>query len=65
MYAHHSKWIQKEIDGAGQHWKPILAVDPWGQERSASVVAAAADETVGWNKQSVVEAIWRLGNRGF
>lgn len=60
MYANYSKWIQKEIDGANTCAKPILGVNPWGQERRSSVVAKAATETVGWNSQSVVDGIWRL-----
>jgi MTH538 TIR-like domain (DUF1863) len=60
MYANHSKWIQKEIDGAMLFQKSILAVNPWGQLRSPSVVAQAADEIVGWNKQPVINAIWKL-----
>lgn len=64
MYANHSKWIRKEIDGAKLYIKPIVAVDPWAQKRAASVVSAAADEAVGWNKKSIVDAVWRLGNRG-
>ena len=62
MYANHSVWIGKEIEGARFYEKPIVAVDPWGQERRASVVAQAASEAVGWNKQSIINAIWRLGN---
>jgi hypothetical protein len=62
MYANFSKWIRKEIDGAKLYRKPIIAVDPWAQKRAASVVAEAADESVGWNKQPIVNAIWRLGN---
>jgi hypothetical protein len=62
MYANHSKWIGKEIDGAKLYGKPIVAVDPWAQKRSSSVVATAADEAVGWNKQSIINAVWRLGN---
>jgi len=60
MYANYSGWIQKEIDGAGHHLKPILGVNPWGQQRSSSVVQAAANKTVGWNKESVVRGIWEL-----
>ena len=60
MYASYSKWIKKEIDGAQSYTKPILGVNPWGQERKSSVVAAAAKETVGWNSKSVVGGIWRL-----
>lgn len=60
MYAHHSKWIAKEILGAGQYSKPILAVDLRGAQRSASVVANAATKTVNWNSKSVVGGIWDL-----
>jgi hypothetical protein len=60
MYATHSQWIQKEIDGAKLHRKPILAVNPWGQERKAGVVLSNADDGVGWNKQPLVNAIWQL-----
>lgn len=60
MYTHHSKWIRKEIDGASFYGKPILAVDPWGALKSASVVASAAHKTVGWNSKSVVNGIWEL-----
>jgi Thoeris protein ThsB, TIR-like domain len=60
MYANHSKWIRKEIDGAQYYAKPILAVNPWGSLRTSSVVATAATKTVGWNKQPLVNAIWEL-----
>lgn len=64
MYAHYSKWIRKEIDGAAYYGKPIVAVNPWGQQRGSGVVSAAASRTVGWNKQPVVDAIWDLHFRG-
>jgi hypothetical protein len=64
MYATYSKLIQKEIDGAKLKRKPILAVNPWGQERKSSVVSSNAEETVGWNKQSLVGKIWDLYKRG-
>jgi MTH538 TIR-like domain (DUF1863) len=60
MYANYSKWIQKEIEGAQSYSKPILAVNPWGQERKSSVVSAAASRSVGWNKEPLVSAIWDL-----
>lgn len=60
MYANYSAWIQKEIDGSNKYGKPILGVNPWAQQRKSSVVAAAAVETVGWNKKSVIGGIWRL-----
>lgn len=60
MYATHSKWIGKEIDGASIYGKPILAVNPWAQIRTSSVVSSAATETVGWSSRSVVTGIWNL-----
>jgi hypothetical protein len=60
MYTTHSKWIKNEIEGAHLFRKPILAVNPWGQERKSSIVSQAAHMTVGWNKQSVVNGIWKL-----
>ena len=60
MYASHSKWIQKEIDGSIEKSKPILGVNPRGQLRRPSIVAGVAGKTVGWNKKSVVKGIWEL-----
>ena len=60
IYATHSKWIQKEIDGAKNYAKPILAVNPWGQQRRAGVVLDISDDGVGWNKQPLITAIWSL-----
>lgn len=60
MYATYSRWIRREIDGARIKGKPILGVNPWGQVRTASVVASAAAKTVGWKKESVITAIWQL-----
>lgn len=64
MYANHSNWIGKEIDGAKAYSKPILAVNPWAQERKSSVVVSASDKYVGWNKQSVVQGVWDMGPYG-
>jgi hypothetical protein len=60
MYVNYSKWIQKEIEGALDYGKPMLAVNPWNQLRKSFVVAAAADKVVGWNKQPVISSIWEL-----
>lgn len=60
MYANYSDWIQKEIDGAEEYGKPILAVNPWGQQKASSVVVDSASAHVGWNKQSVINNIWEL-----
>lgn len=60
IYAHYSKWIGKEIDGANFHEKPILAIDLRGSSRTASVVATAAAKTVAWSSQSIIDGIWEL-----
>ncbi|MEX3846029.1 TIR domain-containing protein [Paraburkholderia sp. BR10882] len=60
MYATHSKWIQREIDGAKLYEKPILAVNPWGQQKKSGVVLNNADDGVGWNREPVIGAIWNL-----
>jgi hypothetical protein len=65
MYANYSKWIEKEIAGAQQYAKPILAVNPWGQGRKSSVVGSAAAMNVGWNKKPVVQGVWDLASGGY
>lgn len=60
MYANYSKWIQKEIEGSLDYKKPILAVNPWGQQRASGMVVDSASKLVGWNKESVVSGIWEL-----
>lgn len=60
MWANCCYWIQKEIDGAVANNKPILAVNPWGQERKPFTVMSKATAAVGWNKKSVIDMIWDL-----
>lgn len=60
MYANYSKWIKKELDGADAYRKPILAVNPWAQERKSSIVASRASANVGWNKEPLISKIWEL-----
>lgn len=60
MYANYSTWIQKEVAGAKQYSKPILGIEPWGQQRSAQLVIDSADKMVGWNKEPLINAIWEL-----
>ena len=59
VYSTYSKWINIEVELAQQLRKPIIKVNPWGAERTSTVVDAAADEVVGWRSSSVVEAIRR------
>ena len=63
VYASYSKWIDKEIKIAKNGFlnpKPILAIEPWGSERTSLVVKNNADRTVKWNTESVVSAIREL-----
>ena len=62
MYSQYSKWIAKEVGGASLNGVKLLAVNPWAQERKSSAVQEAADRIVGWNKKSIINAVWQLGN---
>lgn len=57
VYATYSKWINKEVRIAKELGKPIVAVQPWGAEKTSQVVKNNADMIVGWNSDSVVGAI--------
>lgn len=58
VYSTYSKWINKEIEIAKKVFsKPIVAVEPWGSERTSIVVKNAADEIAKWQSSSIVSAI--------
>ena len=60
VYASYSKWIDKEIDIAQNEFdtaKPIIAIEPWGSDRTSTVVKNATDKIVKWNTESIVSAI--------
>lgn len=57
VYSTYSKWINKEIKIAKKLNKKIVAIEPWGSERTSSFVKENADEIVKWNADSIVEAI--------
>lgn len=61
VYSTYSKWINKEIEISKQIYsKPVIAIEPWGAEKTSKVVKDAADAVVRWNSVSVVEAIRKL-----
>jgi len=63
VYSSYSKWIDKEIKIAKTEFinpKPIIAVEPWGSERTSKVVKDNADLVVKWQKDKIVEAIRKL-----
>lgn len=60
IYASYSKWIDKEISIAQNEFytpKPIVAIEPWGSEKTSVKVKNAADKIVKWNTESIVSAI--------
>jgi len=60
VYASYSKWIDKEIQIAQTEFKipkPILAIEPWGSQKTSVKVKEAADKIVGWNTESIVSAV--------
>lgn len=57
MYATFRYWIQKEIELAQNYSKPIIGLVPWGQEKTPEVVQEAAIEMIGWNTNTIVQAI--------
>lgn len=63
VYVSYSKWIDKEIKIAQSAFlspKPILAIEPWGSQRTSQMVQDNADQIVGWNTKSIVSAIKEL-----
>ena len=63
VYSSYSKWIENEIYIAQNEFlsnKPIVAIEPWGSERTSVRVKEAAAITVGWNTDSIVSAIRAL-----
>ena len=57
VYATYSKWINIEIQLAQEMGKKIIAIQPWAAQRTSQVVKNAADEIVGWNTSSIVNAV--------
>jgi len=60
VYSTHSKWIREEINIAKSCFsnpKKIIAIEPWGAEHTSTFVKDTADVIVGWNTDSIVNAI--------
>ena len=53
-------WINKEIDIALRYDKNILAIRPWGYERTPSRIKDVATEIVNWQRSSVINGISEL-----
>lgn len=57
MYVAHSNWIRAEINMAKNTGTPVVAVKPRGNEKIPKKVQEDADKIVGWNKDSIAEAV--------
>ena len=53
-------WINKEIEIAQKYNKPILAIKPWGNERTPTKIQEVADKLVNWQSSSVINGIYEL-----
>ncbi|MBL4749597.1 MAG: TIR domain-containing protein [Amylibacter sp.] len=60
VYSSYSKWINEEIAISLDYEKPIIAVEPWGSEKTSKIVKDSADKIVGWNGKSVADAVVEL-----
>jgi len=63
VYASYSKWIDKEIEISKKYpnTKKIIAIEPYGAERTSKVVKDNAHKVVKWNSSSIIDAIKDLG----
>jgi hypothetical protein len=59
MYVNYRRWIQREIEIAQLFNKPIIGIIPRGQQRTPLEVNVAATKMVGWDINSIVDAIRR------
>lgn len=57
VYMSHSDWIQFELDFAVSINKPIVGIKPWGNTNVSRAVSDVAKVVVGWNTDSIVDAI--------
>ena len=63
VYASYSRWIDKEIRIAKTEFfvpKPIIAIEPFGSERTSTVVKQNADRIVKMQTDKIIEAIREL-----
>ena len=57
VYSTYSKWINIEIELAQEMGKKIIAIEPWGAERTSTTVKNNATKIVKWQAASIVNAI--------
>lgn len=57
VYSSYSRWINSEIEICQYYAKPIIAVEPWGAERTSAIVKNSAHRIVKWNGKSIADAV--------
>ncbi|MGL5617608.1 MAG: TIR domain-containing protein [Metamycoplasmataceae bacterium] len=57
VYSTYSKWINEEIEIAKKMNKKIVAIEPWGAEKTSKIVKENANFIVKWNTDSIIQAI--------
>ena len=59
MYYNHREWMQYEIEKSVELGKPIIAIKPPGNSIIPKEIQETANAIVGWNTESIVDAIRR------
>ena len=59
MYVNYREWIDKEINIARELNKPIIGIQPRGSQRTPQIIREVSKTIVGWNTQSIINAIRR------
>lgn len=57
VYSTYSKWINIEIEIAKKLGKKIIAIEPWGSERTSQIVKNNANAVVKWQASSIIKEI--------
>ena len=57
VYSTYSKWINIEIQLAQEMGKKIIAIEPWGAEKTSVKVKSNATSIVKWQTASIIKAI--------
>jgi len=57
VYSTYSRWINIELELAKEMGKKIIAIEPWGAERTSAIVKNSADKIVKWQSSSIISAI--------
>ncbi len=57
VFPYYDKWIEKEIEVAKLYGKPIIAIQPWSNDKTSEMVKSNANRIVKWQGKSIVDAI--------